>query len=563
MFSMKKTFAILFIYLFIGAFVFPDSKADVISKSGHTLILNKGSKDGVKVRMTGIVKTIMVESGREYDINVGYFTIRRTTENTSEAYIKEMAPGMNAGQAKYVLFKEILKPPVTNLPLSDNNASINRNTELSKQEQKANTTPTDSSTDSKTPSASPQEPKDEMSAANETNKHDIPTETIPAGKSLNWYLEKGDGYFDRGKYQTAKKFYQEMLKIDPQDPIALKKISECNQMIYLPKEEKNFLSYIKRADESMSLNKTSYALEYYLAAYKLLPSKVEMIAQKFKKLSETHKAEWEKFKQEHLSEIKPILDKYFIHPGMPEEVSKIKAKAKKVYKNPQGYWEAEFDYDIVMIYIPEGEFLMGNNKKRSERPVHKVLLNGYWIGKYELTRGQWQAVWSGKSSSSQGGSKYPVAQVSWYDAQRFIDKLNSKIGLFFRLPTEAEWEKAARGTDQRLYPWGNHEPSSCRLANYYSCREQTSLVGSHPSGVSPYGAYDMAGNVWEWCSDRYSSSYYKISPGNNPTGPAKGSKRILRGGGWCSKASYLSCSCRDYNDPSSRFVDLGFRLAMD
>jgi formylglycine-generating enzyme required for sulfatase activity len=499
MLDMKKVFVILFIWVLFIQLVFPGTRAEVISKSGRLLTLNKGAADGVKIGMTGIVKTIIEENGKRYDINVGLFTIRSVTEKTSEAYVTQIAPGMNVQQAKYVAFKEDLKPkPGT-------------------------------------------------------------AGSIPPGKPIDWYLYKGDEYFDNGKYQIAKKYYQKVLELESFNPIAKRKIKECNSLLSQTEEEKKYYNLLKRADNHLKKGKVQYALEYYLTAYQLLPSKSKSVADKFKHVSLSHPEEWKEFKSEHSSELKSILDKYFI----PPEVNKIKSKAKKVYKNKKGFWEAEFEYDIVMIYIPEGEFSMGSNEGHdNEKPVHSVYLHGYWIGKYEVTQGQWKAVMGNNPSLLKRGDNYPVEKVSWDDVQNFIKKLSSKIGLSFRLPTEAQWEKAARGTDRREYPWGNGSPF-CSLANYGDCLHQTKPVGSYPSGVSPYGAHDMAGNVLEWCSDWYSSSYYTHSPRKNPTGPSSGSYRVRRGGCWNTSAALIRCVYRFYDAPSVRYDYLGFRLSQD
>ena len=156
----------------------------------------------------------------------------------------------------------------------------------------------------------------------------------------------------------------------------------------------------------------------------------------------------------------------------------------------------------------------------------------------------------------------PVIGVSWDEAKAFCDWLSEKTGKNIHLPTEAQWEKAARGTDQRRYPWGNGEPS-CSRVNYNNCRSKTMPVGSYPSGVSPYDIHDMAGNVWEWCSDWYYSSYYYSSPYKNPTGPTSGYARVTRGGDWRHDARFLRCAERYSYGPSYRYNNLGFRLAQD
>lgn len=234
------------------------------------------------------------------------------------------------------------------------------------------------------------------------------------------------------------------------------------------------------------------------------------------------------------------------------------------------------DYDTSVLgiewsQIPAGEFKMGDNFNEGfpwERPVHTVYLDTYYISKYEVTFDQYDKYCeeTGKGrpyDEGWGQGTRPVINVSWIDARGFCDWLSEKTGKNIHLPTEAQWEKAARGTDQRRYPWGNGEPSCSRI-NYRYCNGKTMPVGSYPSGVSPYGIHDMAGNVWEWCSDWYSSSYYSSSPYKNPTGPSHGSGRVLRvlrGGGLYNLAPSCRASLRVGEGQAQYWRGWGFRLA--
>ena len=236
--------------------------------------------------------------------------------------------------------------------------------------------------------------------------------------------------------------------------------------------------------------------------------------------------------------------------------------------------------EMVMVYVPEGEFLMGSLSgvgDEDEHPQHKVYLDAYWIDQVEITNAQYAlCVNSGKckvtatSSNSRisyyGNSEfnnYPVVNVNWEDAVNYCTWANR------RLPTEAEWEKAAKGTDDRTYPWG--EGIDCSRANYYSydyfggyssCWGDTSPVGNFPLAASPYGALDMAGNVWEWVSDLYDSEYYGMSPYENPTGPTSGFFHVRRGGSWYADENSMRVSNRLKTSPYVDHSTIGFRCAL-
>ncbi len=228
-----------------------------------------------------------------------------------------------------------------------------------------------------------------------------------------------------------------------------------------------------------------------------------------------------------------------------------------------------------MVSVPAGEFTMGSeNGFDNEKPVHTVYLDAYRIDQTELTNAQYkQCVEVGKCQppsetnsftrdSYYGNSQYdnyPVIYVSWNDAQEYCQWAGK------RLPTEAEWEKAARGPltssgDARAYPWGNEWDAA--KANVENKVGDTTQVGNYPAGASPYGALDMAGNVWEWVADWYDKAYYSNSPRENPKGPASGEFKALRGGAFLNARDLARAAYRLNNRPSYRHHgDLGFRCA--
>ena len=230
--------------------------------------------------------------------------------------------------------------------------------------------------------------------------------------------------------------------------------------------------------------------------------------------------------------------------------------------------------DMVMVYVPAGEFEMGsNNGDSNEKPVHMVDLDAYWIDKYEVSNAQYalcvadgdctmpQSMGSSKRSSYYGNPEYdnyPVIYVGWNQAETYCQWAGGG------LPTEAQWEKAARGNDGRTYPWGDERPN-CQLANYGSgnyCVGDTSPVTDYESGASPYGALNMAGNVLEWVRDWYDSNYYSNSPVENPTGSISVGTRVLRGGSWNYDDWLIRVAFRYVSDPTNAYCDIGFRCVL-
>jgi len=249
-------------------------------------------------------------------------------------------------------------------------------------------------------------------------------------------------------------------------------------------------------------------------------------------------------------------------------------------KGQEGEIEVVPDYDtrqmgIEWIQVPPGEFLMGDNfheGENDEQPVHAVMLGEYYISKYEVTFEQFDKYCNEtglrSSEDNWGRENHPVINLTQSGASGFCHWLSRKTGKNIHLPTEAQWEKAARGTDQRRYPWGN-SPPDCTKANCNNCYNQTRPVGFHPTGVSPYGVHDMAGNVAEICLDQYSQSFYYNSPYNNPLNtqmppPSIAPSYVIRGGSW-SADDFMGYRAADRGRIHPAFIrnTLGFRLVME
>jgi formylglycine-generating enzyme required for sulfatase activity len=239
-----------------------------------------------------------------------------------------------------------------------------------------------------------------------------------------------------------------------------------------------------------------------------------------------------------------------------------------------------------MATVEAGPFNMGcngavdNDCNNNESPYHTVTLSFYQIDIYEVTVSKYQSCIDDGACNNDNGSEphyytttnysfcnlgasgkdnHPMNCVSWYGAKAYCEWVGK------RLLTEAEWEKASRGTDGRIYPWGNEE-ATCDYAVMYDSgngcgTNDTMEVGSKPNGVSPYGLYDMSGSVWEWVSDWYGADYYATFSTSNPTGPESGMTRVLRGGSWVSYPYNLRSSSRRNYSPTLRDYDVGFRCA--
>lgn len=216
---------------------------------------------------------------------------------------------------------------------------------------------------------------------------------------------------------------------------------------------------------------------------------------------------------------------------------------------------------MELVFVKGGCYSMGDSFDEgasNEQPVHQVCVDDFYIGKYEVTQTQWQKL-MGENPSIIRGDSLPVDTVSWRDAQGYAQKLSEKSGRHYRLPTEAEWEYAARsGGKKQKYSGGNTIEG---LAHFEDNMMSKPLpVGlKHPNGL---GLYDMSGNVWEWCQDWYGENYYHQSSGDNPQGPESGTERIIRGGCHRTDPKYMRTTYRYKHRPEAKDVTIGFRLVM-
>ena len=222
---------------------------------------------------------------------------------------------------------------------------------------------------------------------------------------------------------------------------------------------------------------------------------------------------------------------------------------------------------LEMVLIPAGEFMMGSpdsdkDTHANEKPQHRVrITKPFYLGKYLVTQEQWQAV-TGNPRGTVKGPKNPVESVSWDDCQEFLKRLHEKVGeRRFQLPTEAQWEYACRAGSTTRYYFGDKESELGEYAWY----RKNSKTTSHPVGEkkpNAWGLYDMYGNVWEWCADRYGEEYYTHSPTDEPAGPEEGAGRVVRGGSWDAPATRCRSARRSPFNPRRGDYLLGLRVVL-
>ena len=247
-------------------------------------------------------------------------------------------------------------------------------------------------------------------------------------------------------------------------------------------------------------------------------------------------------------------------------------KGKPATNRPAGSFPEFYGKDgAPMLLVPAGEFIMGSDRgDEDEAPVHRVYLNAFYIDKFEVTNARFAKYVEAIQSEPPWGfsdketplvhADRPVRWVSWMDAVGYC------LWVGKRLPTEAEWEKAARGTDERVYPWGNDPPTPVHAV--YGLKEggaeAVSVIGDHHMGQSPYGVQDLAGNLYEWVMDWYAEDFYSSfinSPAINPRGPSEGTAKVQRGGSYINTPYRLRSSFRTKGESSEQDPNVGFRCA--
>jgi formylglycine-generating enzyme required for sulfatase activity len=228
------------------------------------------------------------------------------------------------------------------------------------------------------------------------------------------------------------------------------------------------------------------------------------------------------------------------------------------------------DRTLDIVTIPEGFFWMGSDRhQENEAPCHRVWIDSFALGRFPVTNRDYQKFVEETGAAAPpfwceaafSDPDQPVVGVSWYDAAAYCVWLSRRTGSIVRLPTEAEWERAARGARERcLYPWGDEPPWERPYQGYNPRTGGPERVGLNES--NGFGLYDMSEGVHEWCSDYYDRHYYRYSPEKNPIGPASGDRRASRGGSWRHRIKFSRCAARSSLPPAFKYADYGFRIAL-
>lgn len=411
-------------------------------------------------------------------------------------------------------------------------------------------------------------------------------------------IKKAKEYSKKGKYKKALKKLER----------ALKKAKNNDTIIQIYME----IAYVR------FLKKDFIFSEYYLNKIILYDKNIEKISKSYSKefVELINNTKNKTYKNKNIKENKHkknnqiIIKKYGIKKKKKFPVFKMLLLVGAVYlgykfiikKDKENNNNDDSNQDttianevynsIEWVTIPAGKFFMGDNGNEviNKETLHEIYLDTFEIAIFEITHEKYIKFlndvkvnvdgtykgrpllfrtdplsslnytdqWMFRSTSRNPTENTPVGNLTWYGAYEFCEWLSIKTGNKITLPTEAQWEKSARGTDQRRYPWGNTAPNSTRCN--FGGSGILKPVGTYPAGVSPYGVHDMAGNVKEWCNDYYEEDYYANSPENNPQGPLSGDMRIIRGGGFGSSKYSLYTYRRSAGIPHQTLPYWGFRV---
>lgn len=249
------------------------------------------------------------------------------------------------------------------------------------------------------------------------------------------------------------------------------------------------------------------------------------------------------------------------------DMASPRKQTSKIIVQETDCWDEELNIQVVKV--EQGPFIRGSRESNIEWPSKEVVLGDYYISKYPITNEQYQKYlfdtqaappshWKGLMYP-RNTQNHPVVNITWYDAEMFCRWMTGRLERPVRLPTEAEWEKAARGPGGQLFPWGDDPPNPA-LANYGKAHKKIMPVDAYEKGASTFGCNQMVGNVWEWCFDWFSSDFYKRSTTINPKGPSSGETKVLRGGSWATSEEFLRCSYRGFTyPPVHTWFTIGFR----
>jgi len=523
----KRLFVILGLICFSACLV-SSTIANIVEIKGQSILIDKGRIDGVSPNMKGIIRATFKDPSGEYDVNIGLFTVGRVDERTSLLNVENLASGFKLSDARYVVFDDTLKPP--------------HGTTVSDSTEKA-----------------------------------IAVDLV----------EEGDRLSEDKQYSAALEKYRKAQELEPQNLVIREKVRFMQKRIDESVLTAKYSDNLRKADVAIEQKDVRFAFLYLAEALKVYPSGREDVRKRLLLLANEYPDEFKMVSSEKEKEIgemnklvqeirtisKPSLNKEEQPVADTEEVpttekflQSVKGKVKTLNQNDEGFWEATFEDNLVMIYISEGEFTFGSpddDGDEDEHPAHKVFLKGYWIGKFEVTFEQYarfckETKMALPVDEGWGRGDLPVIYVNWEDCRKYCAWLSKKTGLSFRLPTEAEWERAAHD----YYPWGSASPDE-ELCNFNGILGRTVAVGSYPRGASRYGVMDLAGNVWEWLADWYSADYYGRSPLENPRGPENGQEKVVRGGCWEDSEDLIRSANRSSENPLSKINKIGFRLVLE